>query len=124
MSQFEMFGTPSTKAPRLPVVGTCNARSLWLMLSCGWLDNDRLRAYGMGNASRRAKDLVELHDWQIVTRSKSFTRPDSKIVPVKEYRVDPVWLNSLVGSDAEFAQRLLLWSQQQNQYEQAHGGEA
>lgn len=124
MSQFELFGAPSTKSPRLPAVGTCNARCLWLIINLGWLDNDCLRAYGMGNASRRAKDLVELYDWQVVSRSKSFTRPDGKTVPVSEYRVDPIWLNSLVGADAEFAQRLLLWSQKQNEHEQAHGGEA
>ncbi|MEP4557701.1 hypothetical protein [Cobetia amphilecti] len=124
MSQFELFGIASTKAPRLPSVGTCNARCLWLMLNRGWLDNDSLRTYGMSNASRRAKDLADLYDWQVVTRWKDYLRPDGKVVAVKEYRADPIWLNSLVGSDAEFAQRLLLWSQKQNEHEQAHGGEA
>ncbi|MDT8878525.1 hypothetical protein RSO68_03470 [Halomonas saccharevitans] len=122
--QFDLFGAP-TKPVSFPAVGSSNARCLWLMLNEGWLDNDRLRAYGMGNASRRAKDLVENYGWPVVTRWKSFSRPDGVIVSIKEYRVEPVWLHELVRDDEVFAERLAMWGLAQNDYEHGKkGGEA
>ena len=93
------------------------------MLNKGWLDNDRLREFGMGNASRRAKDLVENYGWLVVSRWKSYMRPDGAVVPIKEYRVEPLWLSELVGSDSEFAERLALRGLAQNGSEMKAGGD-
>lgn len=123
--QFDMFGGRPTRPVSFPAVGSCNARCLWLMLNRGWLDNDRLREYGMGNASRRAKDLVEDHGWLVVARWKPYQRPDGSMVRLKEYRIEPLWLHELVGEDPAFKERLLLWSRAQHDHEAAHrpGGE-
>ncbi|MGM0784854.1 MAG: hypothetical protein ACQEUM_12120 [Pseudomonadota bacterium] len=121
MYQMPLFGGMPTKDTTLPAVGTVCARCLWLMLNRGWCDNHRLADYGIANASRRMMDLRDRYGWAIVTQSKRSRRPDGEVVPISEYRIEPVWINELVGSDPVFKERLLLWSRAQNDHE--HGGQ-
>lgn len=123
--QLEMFGGMPTKDTTLPAVGTVCARCLWLCLNKLGCDNHELSRYGIANASRRMMDLRDHYGWAIVTRSKPSQRRDGVTVHISEYRVDPEWLNELVGSDPVFAERLLLWSQAQNDFEMSRqAGEA
>lgn len=124
MSQMPLFGGLPTRDTTLPAVGTVCARALWLMLNRGWCDNHRLVEYGIGNASRRMMDLRDSYGWAIVTQSKPSCRRDGAMVWISEYRVEPYWLNDLVGKDPVFAERLLLWSQAQNDHEHGKGGAA
>lgn len=117
MDQFEMFGGMPTKDTTLPAVGTTCARCLWQMLNRGWCDNHRLATNDIANASRRMMDLRDHYGWPVVTRKKPSQRRDGVVVWISEYRADPEWLNELAGSDPVFAERLLLWSQAQNDFE-------
>lgn len=119
--QLNLFGHEPSGETKLPRIGTVCARVLWLELNLGWCDNHRLARYGIGNASRRAMDLRDRYGWQIVTQRKPSRRFDGELVQIAEYRVDPEWLNALVGADPEFRKQLLDWSRAQNDHEMRRG---
>lgn len=118
MSDWKPFGGTPADHFTFPQVGNCGARCLYLMLNIGPLSNEKLREYGMGNASRRAKDLVENHGVHVMTRTVSMTRPDGVSVRVSEYRVDPEWINRVMRESEALRGRLVLWADAQEKYEQ------
>lgn len=118
MSNWKAFGGTPAQRTTLPEIGTCNARCFYIMLNVCPLTNDKLSEYGMANASRRSKDLVEKYGVHVMTRTKHHVRTDGVSVRVSEYRVDPEWINGLVGESEQFRTRLLLWAEAQEKYEQ------